>query len=47
MSCWFVYFLFYSFAGYGLEKLHAKLSHAPKQVRKCLDRKSTRLNSSH
>ena len=35
MSCWFVYFLFYSFAGYGLEKLHAKLSHAPKQVRKC------------
>lgn len=35
MSRWFVYFLFYSFAGYGLEKLHAKLSHAPKQVRKC------------
>ena len=35
MSRWFVYFLFYSFAGYGLEKLHARLSHSPRQVRKC------------
>ena len=35
MSRWFVFFLFYSFAGYGLEKLHARLSHSPKQVRKC------------
>lgn len=35
MSRWFVCFLFYSFAGYGLEKLHARLSHSPKQVRKC------------
>lgn len=35
MSKWFVYFLFYSFAGYGLEKLHARISHSPHQVRKC------------
>lgn len=35
MSKWFTYFLFYSFAGYGLEKLHAGLSHSPRQVRKC------------
>lgn len=35
MSRWFLCFLFYSFAGYGLEKLHARLSHSPKQVRKC------------
>lgn len=35
MSKWFIYFLFYSFAGYGLEKLHARLSHSPHQVRKC------------
>ncbi|MDE7219012.1 MAG: putative ABC transporter permease [Oscillospiraceae bacterium] len=35
MSQWFVYFLIYSFAGYGLEKLHARLSHSPRQVRKC------------
>ncbi len=35
MSRWFIYFLFYSIAGYGLEKLHARLSHSPRQVRKC------------
>lgn len=35
MSRWFVYFLFYSFAGYGLEKLHARSYHSPHQVRKC------------
>ena len=35
MSRWFLYFLFYSLAGYGLEKLFAHVTHAPKQVRKC------------
>lgn len=35
MARWFVCFLFYSFAGYGLEKLHARLSHSTRQVRKC------------
>lgn len=35
MSQWFVYFLVYSFFGYGMEKLHAHLSHSPRQVRKC------------
>ena len=35
MSLWFVSFLFYSLGGYGLEKLHARLSHSPRQVRKC------------
>ena len=35
MSQWFIYFLFYSFAGYGLEKLHARLTRSPHQVRKC------------
>ena len=35
MTQWFVFFLFYSLAGYGLEKLHARLSHSPRQVRKC------------
>ena len=35
MSRWFVYFLFYSLGGYGLEKLHARLTHSPRQVRKC------------
>lgn len=35
MSRWFLYFLFYSFAGYCLEKLFAWFTHAPKQVRKC------------
>lgn len=35
MSRWFIYFLFYSLGGYGLEKLHARLSHSPRQVRKC------------
>ena len=35
MSQWFVTFLFYSLGGYGLEKLHARLSHSPRQVRKC------------
>lgn len=35
MSRWFNLFLFYSLGGYGLEKLHARLSHSPRQVRKC------------
>lgn len=35
MSQWFVYFLFYSLAGYGLEKLFAWIIHADRQVRKC------------
>jgi len=35
MSRWFVYFLFYSFCGYGLEKLFAKATHSENQVRKC------------
>ena len=35
MTRWFFYFLFYSFAGYCLEKLFARVTHAPKQVRKC------------
>ena len=35
MSQWFVTFLFYSLCGYGLEKLHARLSRSPRQVRKC------------
>lgn len=35
MSQWFICFLFYSLGGYGLEKLHARLSHSPRQVRKC------------
>lgn len=35
MSRWFDLFLFYSLGGYGLEKLHARLSHSPRQVRKC------------
>lgn len=35
MSRWFNFFLFYSLGGYGLEKLHARLSHSPRQVRKC------------
>ena len=30
MSRWFVYFLFYSLGGYGLEKLHARLTHSPR-----------------
>ena len=34
MSRWFVYFLFYSLGGYGLEKLHARFFHSPRQVRK-------------
>ena len=35
MTEWFLYFLFYSFAGYLLEKGYAKLIHSPHQVRKC------------
>lgn len=35
MARWFVIFLFYSFAGYGLEKWFAYVSHSPHQVRKC------------
>lgn len=35
MSQWFVYFLFYSFLGYGLEKVHARFYRSPRQVRKC------------
>lgn len=35
MSRWFIAFLFYSLCGYGLEKLHARLSHSSRQVRKC------------
>ena len=35
MTRWFVYFLFYSLGGYGLEKLHARFSHSPRQARKC------------
>ena len=33
---YFWYFLFYSFLGYLLEKLFARATHAPRQVRKCL-----------
>ena len=35
MSRWYVYFLFYSFAGYVLEKLFARAIHSDRQVRKC------------
>ena len=35
MSQWFVCFIVYSFLGYGMEKLHARLSRSPRQVRKC------------
>lgn len=35
MSRWFLYFLYYSLAGYVLEKVFAKAVHAAKQVRKC------------
>lgn len=35
MSRWFLYFLFYSLAGYALEKVFARAVHAEKQVRKC------------
>lgn len=35
MSRWFLYFLIYSFAGYGLEKFHARVIRSPHQVRKC------------
>ena len=35
MAQWFLYFIFYSFAGYLLEKLFAWLIHSPNQVRKC------------
>ena len=32
---WFCFFIFYSFAGYGLEKLFAAVTASPQQVRKC------------
>ena len=32
---YFWYFLFYSFLGYLLEKLFARVTHSPRQVRKC------------
>ena len=35
MSQWFLYFVFYSLGGYGLEKAFARATRAPKQVRKC------------
>lgn len=35
MKEWFLYFIFYSFAGYLLEKLYARLVRSPSQVRKC------------
>ena len=35
MREWFLTFLFYSFAGYLLEKLYARLTRSPNQVRKC------------
>lgn len=35
MAQWFLYFLFYSFAGYLLEKAFARLIRSPNQVRKC------------
>lgn len=35
MSQWFIFFLFYSLAGYGLEKSFARSIHSPHQVRKC------------
>lgn len=35
MSRWFLYFLFYSAAGCGLEKLYARAIHSPQQQRKC------------
>ena len=35
MAQWFLYFIFYSFAGYLLEKLYTRLTRSPNQVRKC------------
>ena len=35
MAQWFLYFLFYSFAGFLLEKFYARLIRSPHQVRKC------------
>jgi len=35
MAQWLLYFLFYSFAGYLLEKAFARLIRSPHQVRKC------------
>ena len=35
MAQWFLYFVFYSFAGYLLEKAFARLIRSPSQVRKC------------
>jgi len=35
MAQWFMYFLFYSFTGYLLEKAFARLIRSPHQVRKC------------
>ncbi|MDE7262889.1 MAG: putative ABC transporter permease [Oscillospiraceae bacterium] len=35
MARWFLYFMFYSFTGYLLEKLFAWVTQSPNQVRKC------------
>ena len=35
MAQWFLLFLFYSFTGYLLEKLYARIIRSPNQVRKC------------
>ena len=35
MSQWFLYFLFYSLAGCGLEKLYARAIRSPRRQRKC------------
>lgn len=35
MARWFLYIVFYSFAGYLLEKGFARIIHSPNQVRKC------------
>lgn len=35
MARWLWYFLLYSFLGYFLEKLYARFTHSPHQVRKC------------
>lgn len=35
MARWFWYFLLYSFLGYCLEKLYARFTQSPHQVRKC------------
>ena len=35
MTKWFMYFIFYSFLGYLLEKIYALATHSNRQVRKC------------